>query len=63
MSTPVSHISLPKPFTSGDVAEWFQIYEICCCANMWDEEEKALKLPTFVEGKALVVCIELTKEQ
>ena len=63
MLIPVFHISLPKLFTSVNVAEWFQRYKICCCVNVWDEEEKALKLPTFLEGKALVVCTELTKEQ
>ena len=30
------HISLPKPFTGGDIAEWLQRFDICCEANAWD---------------------------
>ena len=60
---PAPHISLPRPFASGDVVEWFQRYEICCRANAWDAEKKALKLPTLLEGEALAVWLELTEEQ
>ena len=63
MATPVPHISLPRPFASGDVGEWFQQYEICCRANAWDAEKKTLKLPTLLEGEALAVWLELTEEQ
>jgi len=63
MATPAPHISLPRPFASGDVAEWFQRYEICCRANAWDAEKKALKLPTLLEGEALAVWLELTADQ
>ena len=42
------HISIPKPFASGDAVEWFKRFEICCNANTWDNEIKALKLPTWV---------------
>ena len=62
MSTLVSRISLPKLFTSRDATEWFQRYEICCRANTWDEEKKALKLPTLMEGEALTIWLKLTKE-
>ena len=37
-----------EPFDSGDAAEWFKRFEICCNANTWDKENKALKLPTLV---------------
>ena len=57
------HISLPKPFASGDVKEWFQKYEICCVANGWDNAARARKLPTLLEGEALAVWLELTAEQ
>ena len=63
MATPVTHISLPRPFTSGDVAEWFQCYKICCCANAWDAEKKALKIPTLLECEALAVWLKLTDDQ
>ena len=63
MSNPVLHISLPKPFASGDVVEWFQWYEICCRANAWDADKKALKLQTLLEDEALAVWLELTDEQ
>jgi len=40
------HISLPKPFSGGDGADWFQSFEICSRANGWNAEAKATKLPT-----------------
>ena len=57
------HISLPKPFSSGDANEWFQRFEICSKANGWDNAKKALKLPTLLEGEALAVWLELSEEQ
>ena len=57
------HISLPKPFSGGDAADWFQCFEICSKANGWDAEAKAGKLLTILEGKALTVWLELTREQ
>ena len=60
---PHGHISLPKPFNSGDANEWFKRFEICCKANGWDDAKKSLKLPTLLEGEALAVWLELTEEQ
>ena len=57
------HISLPKPFSSGNAVEWFQHYEICSCANSWENDKKALKLPTLLEGKALAIWLELAEEE
>ena len=57
------HISLPQPFASGDVEDWFQCFDICTQANGWDEEVKAKKLPTLLKGEALAVWLELTCEQ
>lgn len=57
------HISIPKPFSQGDVSEWFQRFEICCKANAWDDPKKALKLPTLLEGEALAVWLELNEEE
>ena len=47
------HVSIPKPFSTGDITEWFQRFEICCKANGWNDETKAVKLPTLLEGEAL----------
>ena len=57
------HVSLPKPFSTGDAVEWFQRYEICSRANSWDNDKKVLKLPTLLEGEALAVWLELTEDE
>ena len=57
------HISLPKPFASGDVNEWCQRFEICSKANEWNDATMALKLPTLLEGEALAVWMELTADE
>jgi len=57
------HISLPSPFSSGDVKDWFQRFEICLQANGWEAAVKAKKLPMLLEGEALTVWLELTNEQ
>ena len=59
----VTHVSLPKTFDSGKASEWFQHFEIYCQANGWDNDKMALKLPTLLEGEALAVWLELTKEE
>ena len=57
------HISVPKSFCDRDAREWFQRFEICCSANQWNDEAKARKLPTLLEGEALAIWLELSKEQ
>ena len=57
------HVSLPKPFSSGDIKEWFQRFEICARANGWDAAVNSKKLPTLLEGEALAVWLELTDDQ
>ena len=57
------HISVPTLFASGDVAEWLQRFEICSTANRWDAATKALKLPTLLEGEALVIWMDLSAEE
>ena len=57
------HVSITKPFASGDAEEWFKHFEICCMANMWDNKVKALKLPTLLEGEALATWMELSTEE
>ena len=57
------HVSLPKPFSSGDVKDWFQRFEICARANGWDAATKATRLLTLLEGEALAIWLELSNEQ
>ena len=63
MMTTSKHISLPTPFSSGDPVEWFRQFEICCRANDWDDETKAKKLPTLLEGEAVAVWFDLSTEE
>jgi len=63
MATTSKHISLSRQFSEGEPMEWFQKYEICCDANGWDDDMKAKKLPTLLEGKALMIWLELTTEE
>ena len=58
-----TRVSLPKTFDSGKASEWFKRLEICCCANGWDNDKMALKLPTLLEGKALAIRLELTEDE
>ena len=62
-ATSSKHISLARIISEGDPTEWFKHYEICCSANDWNGEMKAKKLPTLLEGEALVTWLELTTEQ
>ena len=56
------HISLPQPFSVGDPTEWFQRFDICSKANVWEDATKALKLPTLLEGEALAVWLDLSED-
>ena len=55
-------ISVPKPFSSGDAAEWFLRFDICSAANDWKDELKAVKLPTLLEGEALAAWLDLEED-
>ena len=57
------HVSIPKPFSTGDITEWFQRFEICCRANGWNDEAKDVKLPILLEGEAIAVWLELSEEE
>ena len=56
-----NHVSLPKPFASGNISEWFTRFDICCDANEWDNDKRATKLP--LEGEALAVWLDLSAEE
>ena len=56
------HVSLPKMFLSGYVTEWFKRFDICSRMNGWNSETKAKKHPTLLEGEALAVWMELSKD-
>ena len=56
------HISLPKPFSSGNASDWLKRFEICSASNSWSDEMKAKKLPTLLEGEALAIWLEMTAE-
>ena len=56
------YISTPRVFSSGDIEEWLQRYEICASANGWKEEERVLRTPTLLEKEALFVYLDLTEE-
>ena len=58
-----SHVSVPKPFDTGDVCGWLRKFEICAKANKWTQETKALKLPTLLEGEALAMWLELSEDE
>ena len=57
------YVSVPKSFSDGDACKWSQRYEICCSANQWNDEIKARKLPTLLEGEALAIWFELSNEE
>ena len=57
------HVSLPSTFASGSIAEWFVHFDICSKANGWNDETKAPKLPTLLEGEASASWLELTEEE
>ena len=59
-----NRVSLPKPFASGNIFEWFTRFDICCDANEWDNDKRATKLPsTLLEGEALAVWLDLSAEE
>ena len=58
-----AHISIPKPFASGDATEWFKRFEICSKANQWNDTTKAVKLLTPLEGEAFAIWLGLSEEE
>ena len=63
MAQQLKHISVPRPFESGNITEWLSRFEICAKANGWDAAVKAVKLPTLLEGEALAVWLDFTEEE
>ncbi|KAL5509977.1 hypothetical protein EMCRGX_G005432 [Ephydatia muelleri] len=58
-----SHVSLPKPFASGNISEWFTRFDICSNANEWDDDKKVVKLPKLLEGVAFAAWLDLSLEE
>ena len=54
---------MPKQFSEGNPVKWFTRFEICCRANGWEEDVKAKRLPTLLEGEALAVWLELNEDK
>ena len=55
------HVALPRSFSGGrGFDEWIQKFEICAVANDWDEAKQAKKIPTLLEGEALMTYLELS---
>ena len=63
MAQELKHISVPQPFELENIVEWVHRFNICVKANGWNDDTKAVKLPTLLEGEALVVWLDLTEEQ
>jgi len=50
-------------FSTGSIAEWFMHFDICSKSNGWNDETKALKVPTLLKGEMLMSWLELTEEE
>ena len=61
--TMAAHISIPKPFASGDASEWFKLFEICSKGNQWNDATKAVKLLMLLEGEPLAILLGLSEEE
>ena len=57
------HVSVPRVFSSGDFKEWLTRFNICAKSNGWDDEKKYVKIPTFLEGEALAVYLEMDEKK
>jgi len=60
-ATSSRHISLPTILTEGDPTEWLKHYEICCGANVWNNEMEGKK--EIFNAIRLVTWLELTTKQ
>ena len=54
---------MPRPFESRNIVEWVHRFNFCAKANGWNNDTKAVKLPTLLEGKTLAVWLDLMEEQ
>ena len=56
-------MALPKTIKDGDeLDEWLVKFDICANSNGWDNDKKASKIPTFLEGEVLVAYLEMADE-
>ena len=56
------HTAIPKPFQNGDLKEWIAKFEVCATSKGWDDPAKTKKIPTLLEGEALVVYLEMEED-
>ena len=47
---------LPESFGDGDFELLVKRFDICAKANRWDADEKLLRLPLLLKGRAFAVC-------
>ncbi|CDW58157.1 hypothetical protein TTRE_0000646201 [Trichuris trichiura] len=55
-------VSLPRPFDEGNFGEWLLRFEICSGANNWNDEVKARRLPTLLEGETFLAYQRLSDD-
>ena len=54
------HVAILSSMKDGDnFKEWWSKFELCAEANSWNDATKAKKVPTFLEGEALVAYLEM----
>ena len=46
-----------------NIVEWVYHFNIYAKPNGWNNDTKAVKLPTLLEGEALAVWLDLMEEQ
>ena len=56
-------LCLPEAFADGDIAIWIRRFDICAAANRWGDDDKLLRLPTLLQGRAFAVYERLAADQ
>ena len=54
------HVTIPSSLNNGDnFEEWRSKFDLCAEGNSWNDATKAKKVPTLLEGEALVAYLEM----